>query len=174
MVLPQGGKISYPLSEPLKDALQSLREQFAGSFADTPGIFVEEKGSALALHFRLATKEAASRVIRDFAEAVNAHQRRGLPLEVLKGKGVIEVKPMAMNKGRAIAHILDRYGKMALPIYVGDDVTDEAAFHVVGRRGIAILVSEAPRKTAARFYLRGPDDVYTFLKDLIFLRAQKP
>ena len=59
-----------------------------------------------------------------------------------------------------------------LPVFIGDDVTDEDAFSAVAaRNGIGILVAEEPRPTAARYCLRDPDEVRLFLERMEGLAA---
>jgi trehalose-phosphatase len=65
--------------------------------------------------------------------------------------------------------ILDMLGldeSAVLPVYIGDDVTDEDAFKVLKDRGIGIAVAESPRATAAGYILENPDVVQIFLEDL--------
>jgi trehalose-phosphatase len=53
-----------------------------------------------------------------------------------------------------------------LPLYIGDDVTDEDAFRAIAGRGIGVLVAEEPRETAAAYWLRDPDEVRELLERL--------
>ncbi len=169
---PQGERICHPVDQEVIDALQSLLEKFNRSISGVPGIFIEDKGMTLSLHFRLAKKEKASEVVKEFVRTVATFRERGIPLEVLQGREVVEVKPTGMHKGKAVAYLMHRYGKGALPIYMGDDVTDEAAFQSLGQGGMAILVTEIPRATAATYYLRNPEEVHEFLKSLIHWRGK--
>jgi trehalose-6-phosphatase len=54
-----------------------------------------------------------------------------------------------------------------LPIYIGDDRTDEDAFRALEKRGVAILVSEQPQETAASYCLNNSEEVERFLGELI-------
>jgi trehalose 6-phosphate phosphatase len=54
-----------------------------------------------------------------------------------------------------------------LPIFIGDDRTDEDAFRALEKRGVAILVSEQPQVTAANYWLNNPEEVERFLGELI-------
>jgi trehalose-phosphatase len=95
---------------------------------------------------------------------------------------VWELRPdLDWDKGRAVLWILAALGldrPDVVPVYLGDDVTDEDAFRALAeppgpsegaaprdRTGIGILVAEEPRETAARFVLRDPAEVRSFLAD---------
>jgi trehalose-phosphatase len=53
-----------------------------------------------------------------------------------------------------------------LPVYIGDDVTDEDAFRALAHRGVGIAVHEGPQPTAAAYTLRDPEEVRAFLAGL--------
>jgi len=53
-----------------------------------------------------------------------------------------------------------------LPLYIGDDLTDEDAFRALEQRGVGIVVGEQSRSTAARYALKGPAEVERFLREL--------
>ncbi|MFA7294751.1 MAG: hypothetical protein WC060_04890, partial [Candidatus Omnitrophota bacterium] len=56
------------------------------------------------------------------------------------------------------------FGKRnVLPIYIGDDVTDEDAFRVLKRRGLTVFVGK-PGNSAANYYLKNPREVIKFLR----------
>ncbi|MGH7798000.1 MAG: hypothetical protein ACREQ2_24320 [Candidatus Binatia bacterium] len=71
----------------------------------------------------------------------------------------------------AAAQLLKLYGHGALPIYCGDDFTDEVAFHRFNKESITILMAETPRPTAASYYLRSPNEVHEFLRLLGHVKA---
>ncbi|WP_144108747.1 trehalose-phosphatase [Paraburkholderia sp. BCC1886] len=97
-----------------------------------PGMLLEIKGAALALHFRNApdretvAREATEKLVADYADAY-----------VLQpGKMVYEIKPKNVDKGRAMRAFLDEppfVGRQ--PVFAGDDLTDEKGFAVVNERG---------------------------------------
>jgi trehalose 6-phosphate phosphatase len=106
-----------------------------------PGLLVECKQGAVALHYRLAPEAAA--LCRDTL----ARLLEGRPqLELLQGKCVLEVKPAGVSKGRAIADfLLEPPFAGRRPMFVGDDLTDESGFEVVqARAGIAVKVGAGP------------------------------
>lgn len=174
IITPDGERASCQVGREVVASLRSLRESFAAPVSEVPGMFLEDKGLSIALHFRLAQTEQASAVTSGFVRVASSYRETGIPLEILHGKEVIEVKAMGRNKGKAVTELLDRYGRGALPIYLGDDVTDETAFESLKPQGITVLVSETPRSTSADYHLCSPNEVYAFLKDLILLRGQKP
>jgi alpha,alpha-trehalase len=101
-------------------------------------------------------------------EAVAAKHRE---LRRMDGKKVYELLPdINWNKGKAVLWLLETLeverGK-ALPIYIGDDRTDEDAFRALEKRGVGILVSEHPHATAANYCLNNPEEVERFLEELI-------
>lgn len=101
-------------------------------------------------------------------------------LRLTRGRKVLEVRPcIEWDKGKALEFLLAALGMdqvdgngaddVVLPIYVGDDRTDEDAFRVLNQRGagIGILVSKVPRETGAAYSLRDPTEVMDFLNRLV-------
>ncbi|CAK9138437.1 unnamed protein product [Ilex paraguariensis] len=87
-----------------------------------------------------------------------------------RGKKVLEIRPsIEWNKGHALEYLLDTLGfansTNVLPLYIGDDRTDEDAFKVLRKRGegYPIIVSSTPRDTMASYSLRDPSEVFSFL-----------
>ena len=106
-----------------------------------PGLLVENKRGSLALHYR-QMPELEEECVRAMQQAVD--ESRGLTL--LRGKMVVEAKPGGASKGRAIEDFLAEppfAGR--LPVFVGDDVTDEVGFSTVQQLGgVGIKVGEGP------------------------------
>jgi trehalose 6-phosphate phosphatase len=133
---------------------------------DAPGWFVERKPTAIAVHHRLAADDdVAERLPR--VQATLEHLREQPPgFEVLQGKAVIELRPGGVDKGAALASILAA-GEGREPIVLGDDVTDEDAFLAArDHEGLAILVADEARPTAAHARLADPTAVVSFLTAL--------
>jgi trehalose 6-phosphate phosphatase len=95
---------------------------------------------------------------------------KGVALEVLHGKKVVEVHPVGVNKGKAMQWLLQSCDPATLPLYIGDDATDENAFRVLHKRGVTIHVADPPRRTAAQYYVRSPEEVWQFLTCLVEAR----
>jgi trehalose 6-phosphate phosphatase len=147
-----------------------LRRDIEAIVSDRPGFLVEDKRHALALHYRLAQAEDSEWKVAQFLAAVRAYQGRGVALEVLHGKKVVEVRPVGVNKGKAVQSLLEHRDNAILPLYVGDDTTDEDAFRILNDRGLTILVADPPRRTAAHYYLKDPDEVFEFLVRVLRIR----
>lgn len=127
-----------------------------------PGLLVEHKGRSLALHYRLAPQLEAA-CIDVLGGAVDATP--GLVL--LRGKMVVEAKPASASKGAAIAAFLAEppfNGKR--PVFIGDDVTDEAGFEAVQAAG-GLGVKVGPGPTVARQRLDGPAALHAALAALL-------
>jgi trehalose 6-phosphate phosphatase len=126
------------------------------------GIEVEDKGYALAVHYRSAEPTAA-RVAKQVMLVARDHFRPGLRL--LKGKKIWELLPRAIvGKGPVTRRLLMRLPASTLPIFIGDDTSDESAFAVL-RHGLAVHVG-GRTKTKAPFCLRDPGEVRELLERL--------
>ena len=134
----------FPL-EPLRRAARQLGEFAAGH----AGLLLEDKGHSLALHYRLAPELAAAA-----REAVmQALAALGPAFELQSGKLVYEIKPEGRDKGTAIQEFLAEAPFAGrLPVFIGDDATDEYGFAIVNRAdGHSIKVG--PGASMARWRL---------------------
>ncbi len=95
-----------------------------------------------------------------------------------RGKKVWEVRPPTQwNKGRIVlwllAGFMTRASAKVVPVYIGDDQTDEDAFKAIGRKGIGIKVTPNEKAVSyASYYLRSPSEVFYFLKRLKYLKEK--
>lgn len=146
-------------------ALHNAADELRGTLAHIPGVRVEHKRFAVAVHYREVAPEHVG-------EIVAATHRLGQhdDLRVTSGRMLVELRPdIDWDKGTTLAWILDRIdgSDSLLPIYIGDDLTDEDAFDAVQFDGIGIVVrhdEDGDRKTAAHFTLAGPDQVRAFIE----------
>lgn len=148
----------YP--ERIAEAAERLRRDLHS----VAGVLVEAKRFAVAVHFRLADAGERPRIER----AVDAIVK-GVPgLRKAHGKMVFELRPdLEWDKGRALLWLLGILGldrPEVLPVYLGDDLTDEDAFRALAGRGLGVLVAEEPGETAAGYTLRDADEVREFLE----------
>ena len=144
---------------PVLDAAETeLRE----ALDEIPGAQLERKHFSVAAHYRNVNENDAFKV----ALAVDAVGAKHRELRRIDGKKVYELLPdIDWDKGKAALWLLETLleGRNALPIYIGDDRTDEDAFRALEQRGIGILVSEQSPSTAARYSLKNPAEVEEFL-----------
>lgn len=124
-----------------------------------PGLVFEDKGASVALHYRLAPE------LREPAHAKALAAATLLPgeVEVQAGKMVWEVKPVGAHKGMAIEEFMTELPfKGRLPVFLGDDLTDEDGFQVVNRFG-GHSVKVGDGATAARWRLADPASARAWL-----------
>jgi trehalose 6-phosphate phosphatase len=145
-----------------RGTLRSLRSVLATLPALFPGIRVEDKGVSHAVHFRGAPPEAQQGVqvwIRGLLARIRPDFR------VIGSNHACEIVPrQVQGKGVAMREFLRGLRAPFLPIYVGDDLTDEPAFAAL-RRGITVRVAPVTR-TKAHFRLGDPKEVRVFLERL--------
>jgi trehalose 6-phosphate phosphatase len=109
------------------------------------------------------------------AEQVKAVLRDYPELKLTQGRKVLEIRPSIMwDKGKAVEFLLKSLGfdddrRDVLPVYIGDDRTDEDAFKVLRKRGqgLGILVSKCAKETDASYSLQDPAEVMEFLVRLV-------
>ena len=148
---------------PVLDAAETeLRE----ALDEIPGAQLERKHFSVAAHYRNVNENEASKV----ALAVDAVAAKHRELRRINGKKVYELLPdIDWNKGKAVLWLLETLELergSALPIFIGDDRTDEEAFRALEKRGVGILVSEQPQVTAASYSLNNPEEVERFLQKI--------
>jgi trehalose 6-phosphate phosphatase len=140
------GASSRSAAQPLPELEAVARELQAFAAART-GLAVERKSVSVALHYRLAPELEA-----DCRDAVVQALQQAPGLRLLHGKRVLEVLPRTVGKGHAIEAFLQEppfAGRR--PMFVGDDITDEAGFELVQRRGgVAVKVGAGESRAACR------------------------
>jgi len=108
------------------DLPKALRERLIAAVDPATGVEYEDKGYSVALHYRRAPEHAA-RLQAHVAESRAAFA--GEDTEVLPGKMMIEVKRPGIDKGTGIRRLMRHKPFVGrVPVFIGDDVTDEAAF----------------------------------------------
>jgi trehalose 6-phosphate phosphatase len=142
--------------------MQRLRREVESKLAGVEGVWIEDKYVGFVVHGRYAPARERRTARAALDQSIAAVQSR---VRILKGKNVWEVLPMEVQgKGAAVRDLLDGLDGGALPIYVGDDLSDEPAFGALPR-GITVRVG-TPRKSEARYTMRDPDEVREFLERL--------
>ncbi|MFH1854136.1 MAG: trehalose-phosphatase [Candidatus Omnitrophota bacterium] len=135
------------------------------------GVIVEDKGPTLSVHFRMAKPEHRAKIKAIFNKILKPYitsQR----IRVTSGKMVLEARPaVEWHKGRAVMAILGR--NKALPIYIGDDLTDIDAFRAIKGKGVSIFVGMPKKNIKADYYLKDTKEVKLFLKQLLFTSSAR-
>ncbi len=166
---PDGLYMEHPRGSELLPMLDEMEQKLrAGLGSEFPGVEVERKHYAIAVHYRNASGEAG-REVRNLARKLareNPHFKTG------SGKKIIEIKPsLDWHKGKAIEWIMQELGysltgKMKA-MYTGDDITDEDAFKALADHGTGILVGSHSQPSAAKYHLKDVGEVTKFLHYLV-------
>lgn len=144
-----GKLLNRPTSE--RASLHAIGERLRKRLVEWPGAMLEDKEHSLAVHWRLAPE--AGPALADLLEEASAALGPGYRLQ--HGKSVAEILPAHADKGRAIEAILEEAPyKDRIPIFFGDDVTDEDGIRIVNARG-GLSVNVGPRSSSATY--REPD-----------------
>lgn len=161
------------LCQPAREFLPIIDEVYRALIEKVkhiPGAKVENNRFCLAVHYRCVDEkkwielaDEVKLVIKDYSQ-----------LRLTHGRKVFEIRPtIKWDKGNAVEFLLESLGYAdsndVLPVYIGDDRTDEDAFRVLREKGqgLGILVSKVPRETNASYTLQEPIEVMQFLKRLV-------
>ncbi len=153
-----------------REDLERVRSWLARSLPANSGFIIEDKGIALALHYRQAARPIAHYVRDSFEQFIT---ERTTTLRPRHGKMVLEALPKIATKATAVRILRQRAGHDLEPVYFGDDLTDEDAFTELAAHGITVLVGE-PRRSAARYRVGGPADVVRILNELAETLEARP
>ncbi|WP_231972887.1 trehalose-phosphatase [Mycobacterium sp. E3305] len=151
------------------DALARAADRLTELLAGVPGIHLERKRFAVAVHYRHVDSERVDGVIAAVRKLARSEW-----LRITMGRRVIELRPsLDWDKGTTLNWILEQIqgtgGDAVLPIYVGDDITDEDAFDAVQFDGVGIVVrhnEDGDRPSAAFVSLADPFAVRDFVRRL--------
>lgn len=159
--------------QPASKFLPMINEIFRSLNENTKrieGAKVENNKFCVSVHYRLVDRKnwpVVSQIVLDVLKEYP-------DLKLTHGRKVLEIRPVInWNKGKAVQFLLESLGLSnadnVLPIYIGDDRTDEDAFKLLreGNRGYGILVSSIPKESNAFYSLRDPSEVMYFLKSLV-------
>src|SRR5437773_7152645 len=173
---PTGGSIQREEGASFEGFLREVEARLRAALADVPGALVEPKKRSVAAHFRLVPEEQRPRGKQIVDAILSEHPEE---LKVTPGKMVCEIqRRLDWDKGKAVLYLLkalDLDRDDVVPVYLGDDFTDEDAFRALAGRGIGIFVGSADdpetagRTTAADYVLNTMGEVEQFLNRLAAL-----
>jgi trehalose-phosphatase len=156
---PGGLRMQHEEARDRLPELDAAEQELRDRLEPIDGVRVERKGFAVAVHYREADESEVETVEAAVDDAIDAHdglRKRG-------GKKIFEIQPdVPWDKGRAVRWLLEQLdltGPDALPVYVGDDETDEDAFAALSGDGVGIRVGPPDEPTRADHHLRDPDQV---------------
>ena len=145
------GNVQYVALSP---AFEDIKRRMADEARQWPGVLVEDKGAAVAAHYRLAPEcqpLVEAMMERYFVEA-------GADWSLQRGKMVVEIRPARASKGDAVTAFLNESpfkGRRAFA--AGDDFTDEAMFRTVNRLGgQSLFIGPDTVETQARSRIASP------------------
>jgi trehalose-phosphatase len=171
-----GLEIEYPdgrqkkmFSSTRAGELKNITQDLKNSLKKIPGILFEEKGPILSVHYRNVPQEFSVQIRHAIEEELHPWKGRW---KMASGKMVWEIQPnVAFHKGKAVRTILKTFPSLGfLPIYLGDDQTDEDAFRVLKGHGISVFIGPAEFPSEADFFLRNPAEVREFLSKCLEVR----
>ncbi|XVF64758.1 hypothetical protein PTKIN_Ptkin09bG0192500 [Pterospermum kingtungense] len=163
------------LFQPANEFLPMIDEVFKALVEKTkpiPGAKVENNKFCVSVHFRCVDEKSWAKLAEQVRSVLNQYPK----LELTQGRKVLEIRPtIKWDKGRALEYLLEALGyansKDVLPVYIGDDRTDEDAFKVLRDRGqgLGILVSKVPKETNAFYSLQEPSEARLLILTCSFL-----
>jgi len=170
---PVGGAIEREEGAGFEGLLDEVKERLHTEMDPIKGALVEPKKTSVAVHYRLVAEDERPRVKEIVDAVLGEHPDE---LKVTPGKMVYEIQPkLDWDKGKSVLYLLEALDvnrKDVVPIYVGDDITDEDAFETLKGRGIGIFVGRAEdpevsgRTTSADYVLHTTQEVECFLDGL--------
>jgi trehalose 6-phosphate phosphatase len=159
------------LSPDITAMMESIKYELAAKLSNVEGAFIEDKGMTLSVHYRQVPEDKEVLVKRLSQQTWQNYQRQNR-IKVSQGKKVLEIRPpVDWDKGKAALWILRKQeilkGKNnVLPIYIGDDLSDEEAFIDLKGKAMTVLVADEQRPSQAEYFLKGTGEVTQFLKYL--------
>ncbi|BCA79931.1 trehalose-phosphatase [Desulfuromonas sp. AOP6] len=163
---PKGNEMQFQRGTEYLPALDQAEQALQENLQPIEGAQIERKKFAIAVHYRRVPDDLHGKV----EEAVDAVLAEREELRKTSGKKIFELRPdLDWDKGKALLWLLEQPGldgEDLLPIYVGDDLTDEDALRETKKQGIGILVRDENRPTHAHYVLDNTKEVREFLRAL--------
>ena len=167
------GQLVEPMAvEGAETAITAAVEGLRQELGHIPGVIIEDKRFALAVHYRLVDPGKVP-AIDASVERMAIHFKE---LRRIQNKMVFELRPAApWDKGKAVLWLLDEQLKLDrdqyMPLYVGDDETDRDAFRALKGRGLSFYVGPATEAGDADFVLQNTDAVVDFVEAIADLQV---
>ncbi|TVL98876.1 MAG: trehalose-phosphatase [Candidatus Brocadia sp. WS118] len=173
-----GLRVTSPEAKKARCNLWKLYMQLFQSLGHIEGIYLEDKGLTVSMHYRLVKNTGDLKFIeKTFTRITNPYIKRKL-LSLSTGKMVYEVRPpVKWNKATTIQWLLTNYfpstfGEDALLMYLGDDKADIEVFHALKGKELTIFVGNPSDTAAADYFVHSPEEVKVFLELLYKLKGK--
>ena len=161
------------MGEPFLPTIERAEQELRKAVSDIPGARIEHKRFAVTVHYRQVGSADIDRVKQRF-DRITSHYPE---LRKSTGKKVIELRPnVDWDKGSALLYLLKTLytgSSRVVPLYIGDDTTDEDAFRAINDRGVTIVVGHEKRQTSAQYMLTDPREVAKLLQELVALAEKE-
>ena len=178
---PSGSSVRHQVADDMRPAMEETMDALARRVAHVAGAELEDNYMSVSVHYRAVAEDQ----VADVEDSVDSYvSEASHPLVKHHGKKVFELRPKVdWNKGHAVVW-LAKYMATTLgcapddlvPVYIGDDVSDEDAFTALAKmpQCITVKVSATPAPTRAHFRIRDPSEVRQFLRRLTELAEDTP
>ena len=170
---PEEGTIEHDAGSGYEELLEDVKARVQEEVGSIEGASVEPKKASVAVHYRLASEEGRQKIKQSVDGILEDHSE---DLKMTPGKMVYEIQPkLDWDKGKAVLYLLETLEldrEDVVPMYLGDDHTDEHAFEALEDQGIGIFVGHADdpevgeRDTSADYVLNTVEEVEQFLDTL--------
>lgn len=165
----------HPEARQHRPHILALAQDLQDTLTAFPGVWVEHKGLTLTVHLRrvpaMYVASVQRQVLRRLRPALETQR-----MVLRTGKAVLEVRPAVhWDKGSAVRWIVEHVqtgmpAARLLPIYIGDDETDEDAFHALGSTGLGVVVGAERLASAAHYMVASVEQVAYLLAVLSGVR----
>ena len=143
--------------------IEGIAHKVRALLNEQKNIEIENKGSNLTVHFRNSTIDRKE-INKIIMELVKYEPK----LTFLKGKEVLEIKPLSHNKGTAISYFMRTKPFIKRrPVFIGDDVSDEDGFETVNKKGGWSVRVGNYKRSKANFFLPDVKSVHKMMKQLL-------
>ena len=154
-----------PAAKRIKPEIQTIKKALQKRIENIKGAWVEDKGLTITIHWRQVNK----RYLPELFATIRAVIRNNSRVVLTKGKKVWEIRPnVKWNKGKAVRFIMSKVRSpksKVVPVFIGDDTTDEDAFKTLNN-GITIRVGQS-KKSKAKYYIKNQSEIKKTLSYLI-------
>jgi alpha,alpha-trehalase len=167
--------LGWPAKGEFLKVLDEIRDDLNKEFVGVRGVIVEDKGWSLSVHYRLVDEKDLNVFNMIFNRICTPYLAKE-QIRIHTGKKVFEVRPsIEWDKGTVVRWFLNRRNfdpdsKKVLPVYIGDDQTDEDAFQALKSAGVTIRV-ERSEISEAKYFLKDTKEVSLLLEKILELRT---